>query len=251
MASSQGNQSFDWDTYLSEIMDAADNADMNEVEQLSSDEIIRRLAGLPLDRVAPDVEGSYFPNFFTLLGHEPLETSSTPDLQEPLLQTPIMNGTETPSQQGGAETRTTPSSTPQTNGVSSTPLSQEHCDALFDYESALSRLYGTTTGATETNGDSTTLELRPMGMNGNVVVSGSLPERPIPDTPTRWLLVCDLMASFSRLHPSQVSQSTGLHGNRSIFHHVIWQLWLVVERQDREALRRVDRALRGEHGDNF
>lgn len=127
-----------------------------------------------------------------------------------------------------------------------TLLSQQNLDALLEYESTLSQLYSATTDAIHTSGgSSSTGGLRTLESLDNEVVSALETETTTYDPTIRWLLACDLMGSFSRLHPSQISQFTEFPVNRSILQDVLRMLWLVVEIGDRDALRSLDYSLRG------
>ena len=124
---------------------------------------------------------------------------------------------------------------PQTSEADSPPLTRQQLNALFDYESALSRLYRATyDGIWQIVG-------------ARLDISAGESTTDIYDPITRWAIACELMASFARLDASQIVAHPPVyeHHGHPLFQTILSNLWLVVENGDREALRELDSALRG------
>lgn len=212
---------------LPEIAEAARNVDPVELPPV--DEVLRALMHVPPGQSDVAIEDWVFPNQAV---YEQLLEDQLTDLQTSEQRTPrrwpSSHGRRTPTAliNGGieAEESTISSRTAEPRG---TVLSQQHLDALSDYEATLSLLYDATLNASQPRTETT-----------------------VSDPSMRWLLVYSLMASFSSLHPSLVAQSTR-SPHRSTFQDVVWELWLVVQRGDREAVRRLDQALRGRSSRDF
>lgn len=246
---SQDGLDIDWANFnpsMSEIIEAARNVDLDELP--AADEVIRALMHVPPGQSNVAMQDWVFPN---LTGYQQLQDQLT-DPHEIEQRTPrtwsSSHGERTPAAVTTNIEMEAEASTISPTTESSYPgPSQQHLDALSDYEATLSCLYDATTGTTNTNNESGTGQNRHTGPYSNAA-SQRRTGTTVNDASTRWLLVYSLMASFKSLHPSQVVQSTN---NRPIFQDVVWELWLVVQRGEREAVRRLDQALRGNASQDF
>jgi hypothetical protein len=171
-----------------------------------------------------------------------MENSLYPEQHSPQSST-YGTMTSVSSFEEGEETETSSATLPP--GSNYTDPSRDHLEALFEYESTLSLLFGATVDGICTGRDSSAGEFRPTGPYGNAMIWTPYVETDIHDPAACSVLMHDLMASFSRLHTAHVSPMMRGAISRDAFQNIIWRMWQVVEMGDRDALRSLDNVLRG------
>lgn len=230
-----------WSPSLAELMEAARNLGPRELPSPNPDQVQRALMHVPPGQSDVDIDDLVLPLQSNL--------ADVPTPGQYIARSPSNFGERTPTNltdgEGYVETNSTATTVHRETTARDSGPSRDQQDALLDYENTLARLYDATMDRANMDRESGTGRYRYIGPYGNAAVSNGTT---IYDPATRWLLIYALMASFSRLHPSQVAQPVGFPDSRSTFQNVVWELWLVVQRGDRDALWRLDQALRGSPG---